>query len=145
MVNSNKGQHDRQLAFTTLVTTPSGEEMVVKILVDTGAQVNLVRRGLFQDEGIPAKDPVRLQAAGGQILGGGTRTLKLALHLVATDYGTNEDYTHVVNDNFYIADITCDVILSYPLLRSRKIGVMPHKRRLLWEHHLGWTWLREGF
>ena len=114
------------------------------VLVDTGAQVKLVRTGLFSDIGRPAHDPVRLQTVGGQLLGGGTRTLGLDLHLVANDYGTSETYTHVVTDDFYIADITCDVILSYPFLRSRNIGVIPHRRRLLWEHDWGWTWLRGG-
>ena len=127
MVSGKSGRHnDRQLSLSTLVTTPSGESRVVRVLVDTGAQVNLVRTGVFSDIGRPGQDPVRLQTVGGQLLGGGSRTLALDLHLVANDYGTSETYTHVVKDNFYIADITCDIILSYPFLRIRHNGVPPH-------------------
>ena len=49
------------------------EELVVDALVDTGAQVSLVRRGLFKEESLhPSRRPVRLKVANGEIMGGGT-------------------------------------------------------------------------
>ena len=42
------------------------------VLVDTGAQVSLVRRGLFKEEFLqPSRRPVRLKVANGEIMGGG--------------------------------------------------------------------------
>ena len=49
------------------------EELVVDVLMDTGAQVSLVRRGLFKEESLqPSRRPVRLKVANGEIMGGGT-------------------------------------------------------------------------
>ena len=49
------------------------EELVVEVLVDTGAQVSLVRRRLFKEECLqPSRRPVRLKVANGEIMGGGT-------------------------------------------------------------------------
>ena len=43
------------------------------LLVDTGAQVGLVRRALFKEESLqPSRRPVRLKVANGEIMGGGT-------------------------------------------------------------------------
>ena len=43
------------------------EELVVDVLVDTGAQVSLVRRGLFKEESLqPSRRPVRLKVANGE-------------------------------------------------------------------------------
>ena len=40
------------------------EELVVDVLVDTGAQVSLARRGLFNEESLqPSRTPVRLTVA----------------------------------------------------------------------------------
>ena len=44
------------------------EEKVVDVLVDTGAQVSLVRRGLFKEELLqPSRRPVRLKVAKGRL------------------------------------------------------------------------------
>ena len=47
------------------------EEKVVDVLVDTGAQVSLVPRGLFKEELLqPSRRPVRLKVANGEIMAG---------------------------------------------------------------------------
>ena len=47
------------------------EELVVDVLVGTGAQVSLVRRRLFKEESLqPSCRPVRLKVANGEIMGG---------------------------------------------------------------------------
>ena len=46
------------------------EESVVDVLVDTGSQVSLVRRGLFKEESLqPSRRPVRLKVAKGKDYG----------------------------------------------------------------------------
>ena len=50
------------------------KEVVADVLVDTGAQVSLVRKGLFPDTCLKDSDrPVRLKVANGEIMGGGSR------------------------------------------------------------------------
>ena len=56
------------------------EELVVDVLVDTGAQVSLVRRGLFKEEFLqPSRRPVRLEVANGEIMGGGTHEATISM------------------------------------------------------------------
>ena len=52
---------ERQLHLKVRVRCEQ-EELVVDVLVDTGAQVSLVRRGLFKEESLqPSRRPVRLK------------------------------------------------------------------------------------
>ena len=56
------------------------EELVVDVLVDTGAQMSLVRRGLFKEESSQRRcRPVRLKVANGEILGGGTHEATISM------------------------------------------------------------------
>ena len=54
---------ERQLHLKMHVRS-SQEESMVDVLVDTGAQVRLVRRGLFKEESLqPSCRPLRLKVA----------------------------------------------------------------------------------
>ena len=58
------------------VELPNGDFLPLKILVDTGAQVNLVRRDLVpRQDWRPAPNPVRLITQIIPFLGVGTRSL----------------------------------------------------------------------
>ena len=58
------------------------EEVVVDVLVDTGAQVSFVRNGLFPDTCLKSSDrPVRLKVANGGIMGVGAREAELGLEV----------------------------------------------------------------
>ena len=145
MEDSGKGHHldDCQMSLRLQVTTDEGESLTLTVLIDTGAQVNLVRKGLFNHASSrPANRPVALRTVGGEILPGGDRTQRLSLHFVARDYGHNVPYKYVAQDNFYVAEMDdCDVILGYPFLCGRQMSPILHRRKILWERAKKWTWL----
>ena len=62
-------------------------EVVADVLVDTGGQVSLVRKGLFPDTFLKRSDrPVSLKIANGGIMGGGSREAELGLQLREHDH-----------------------------------------------------------
>ena len=143
MKESEKGRHldDCQMSLRLQVTTDEGESQKLIVLIDTGAQVNLVKKGLFSNCK-PADRPVLLRTVGGDVLPGGDRTQRLSLHFVARDYGHNVPYKHVVHDDFYVADMDdCDIILGFPFLCGRQMSPILHQKKLLWERERHWTWL----
>ena len=143
MEESGKGHHhdDCQMSLKLRVTTEEGESRKLVVLIDTGAQVNLIKRGLF-NHSRPADRPVSLRTVGGELLPGGDRTQRLSLHFVARDYGHEVPYEHIVHDDFYVAEMDdCDVILGYPFLCGRQMSPILHQKKLLWERATKWTWL----
>jgi hypothetical protein len=64
----------RLLVETIIKSQKSKEERKIKILIDTGAEVNLIRPGLFQDEAFErAAQPLRLITVSGEPLSGEKR------------------------------------------------------------------------
>ena len=112
------------------------------MLVDTGAEVNLVRHGLFSEDDVePARSPVFLETVNGEPIAGGDKTITLTFDLFAQDCGTDASYWHSISDDFCLSDITCDVIISHDLLLEKALVPVPHRKCLLWERPDGWTWL----
>ena len=85
------------------------EKLVVDALVDTGAQVSLVRRGLFKEEPLqPSRRPVRLKVANGEIMGGGTHEAAISMEFLEHERLNRPDLARrsTLSGNFYVADIT---------------------------------------
>ena len=115
-------------------TSSSGEQVEINVLIDTGAEVNLVRPGLLRDESFrPAEERLKLITVSGSTLAGGVRTTILEMQLKGVDQTTNIESRHVIGGVFYEAEIDWDAIISFPLLAAAKIGVLPHRRCLLVE------------
>jgi hypothetical protein len=98
----------------------------LEILVDTGAQANLIRSdlvpsALFQK----AKKPVRLVTANNSVLAGGDKVVTLNLCFQKVE-GVPSPEPLVQPAEFYAAKIDVDAILSYPWLRANHMGVFPH-------------------
>ena len=84
------------------------KEVIADILVDTGAQVSLVRKGLFSEEFLePSRTPVRLKVANGKIMGGGTQEATIGMELLEHACLKRPDLSKriVLSVNFYAADI----------------------------------------
>lgn len=116
-----------QLLMDMDVAYPRGDLVAMKILVDTGAQVNLVRSNLVPPEFLKmAKDPVRLLAANNSVLFGGDKTVEIELHFQEEREGILSSNPLCFRAEFYVAEIDVDMILSYPWLRQNQVGVFPH-------------------
>ena len=104
--------------------------------MDTGAQINLVRDGLFSMKDVRKR--LQFASADGSSMKGGDKvqTLSLTLHPPKTqgeplpDAPTN---SFDLKDRFWNADIRADIILSYPSLLRYNLGVLPHRGCLVRE------------
>ena len=77
-----------QLAMLLKVHTPEGGCRTLKALIDTGAEANLIRRGLLPSNLFgAAENPIQLVAANGQRLEGGLGQFRWILSLILTKMG----------------------------------------------------------
>ena len=120
---------DRQIALEVLVCPTGGENKIVKVLIDSGAQKNAVKRGLLPEHVMrPAKRPQLLGLADGQTRWGGDREVSTRLTL-------GRVVNHVVHPlrvraDFYEADIRIDMILSLPWLAENGLDVLTREKCL---------------
>ena len=122
---------DLQLFMSVLAVLPNGQERELKVLIDTGAQANLIRTGLVSKLLMgPAAEPINLRTANGQKMEGGTQNVTLTLGFRRVVHGAYAPALAIFPATFYDADIYIDAILSYPWLVSQGLGVFPHLRAL---------------
>ena len=103
------------------------------VLVDTGAQVSLVWRGLFKEESLqPSRRPVRLKVTNGEIMGGGTHEATISMEFSKHERLNRPDLAKrsTLSGNFYVADITdWDMIMGYDFMVANAIGAFPIAQR----------------
>ena len=125
------------------------EELVVDVLVDTGAQVSSVRRGLFKEESLqPSRRPVRLKVANGEIMDGGTHEATISMEFLEHERLNRPDLVKrsTLSGNFYVADITdWDTIMGYDFMVGNTIGALPHRATLVQEDNECLTWLSTDY
>ena len=125
------------------------EELVVDVLVDTGAQVSLVPRGLFKKESLqPSRRPVRLKVDNGEIMGGGTHEATISMEFWEHERLNCPDLAKrsTLSGNFYVADITdWDMIMGYDFMVEKVIGALPHRATLVREDNECLTWLSPDY
>ena len=107
------------------------------VLVDTGAQVSLVWRGLFKEESLqPSRRPVRMKMANGEIMGGGTNEATISIEFREHERLNRPDLANrsTLSGNFYVAHITdWDMIMGYDFMVANAIGALPHRATLVRE------------
>jgi hypothetical protein len=120
---------ERQLLLKTDAELRNGEVQTMDILVDTGAEANLIRKGLVSNHlTYVARNPLKFATANGQSLGGGDTCVKVKIRL-QSDHSQDEWSDYEVE--FYEASIRVDAILSYPWLAEMHLGVFPHHKALV--------------
>ncbi len=77
-----------QLLLDIDASLPNGGVLALKILVDTGAQVNLIKEKLVARQFFrSAENPVKLITANNSILDGGFQVVKLGLNFHVMENG----------------------------------------------------------
>jgi len=123
-----------QLLMKIRVLLSNGAEKDLYVLVDTGAEANLVRKGLLSDSLMRnAREPLSFVTASGQPLEGGKRTAKLTLFFEQVVSRQKLPNARSLQANFYEAEIGVDAILSFSWMAIHKIGVFPHHQALALE------------
>ena len=112
-----------------------GQTKKIKALIDTGAQANLLREDLFPSEiWKSSKNPLALTTVNGEILSGGRREVqtKINFHVEPEEKSeknaSNTTWSTIAN--FYDGAISCDAILGYGWLASKRLNVLPWRNAL---------------
>ena len=118
-----------QVLIEIRVCTTQEDDKILKVLIDTGAQLNIVKRGIFSDANFQlAKNPLQLALANGQPFWGGDR--ELHAHLI---FGKNANGTIKpmrLKASLYEAEIKADMILGLPWLAENHLDVWTHEKCL---------------
>ena len=136
---------ERQLHLTVRVMCGQ-REVIADVLVDTGAQISLVRKGLFPDTCLKDSDrPVPRNVANGEIMGGGSREAELGLEFREHERLDRPDQAKrlMLQEKFYEADLPdWDIIMGFDFMLSHSAGALPHRVTLIPEanERLSWLW-----
>ena len=124
-----------QLILSMDVELQNGQLKRLRMLVDTGAEANLIKVGLIPTHlTYPAKKILRLVAANGQAIRGGDRTVVANLKFMQEVGGVRLKDTLNYSVEFWEADIEVDAILSFPWMCENRLGIFPHHRALAKDH-----------
>ena len=104
------------------------EEKEVMALLDTGAEVNLVRRGIIPEKYFRrSQHPKRFVTANHGVMAGGLTEVPCELLMEGMDIDTGEKVSISKKMAFYDGDVGVDVLLSYEWMATMDVEV--HCRR----------------
>ena len=135
----------RQLHLRVRGVSSAGDERIFEILVDTGAQVSLVRRGLLISRSLRRSTaPVPLRVANREIMGGGLDEAEITLDFVRHEQLLPPDLGRKrhIKGLFYGADLPeWDMIMGFDFLDIAHADLLPHRRTLVVEEADKLSWL----
>jgi hypothetical protein len=95
-------------------------------LLDTGAEVNLVRKGLVPSDAFQNSDsPLRILTASGDELDGGDKEVGLEIRFHGLDVDTKTKHMLLTPAKLFEANIEEDVIISYQWMGERDVRIGP--------------------
>ncbi len=98
----------------------------MEVLVDTGAWINLIRKGVIPSHHFrKARHPVKLVAADGEEIKGGERSIQLKWRFAQFVEGKLLSRPYEVEAEFLEAEIDEASAVSYAWLRAHKLDVSP--------------------
>ena len=106
------------------------------VFMDTGAQVSLVRKGLFLEDLLrPSRRQVRLKVANRKIMSCGPREATIGMELPEHDRLKGLDLSKqiVLSGNFYADISNWDIIMGYDFKVSSAIEALPYRAMLVAE------------
>ena len=113
-----------------------------RVLIDTGAEVCLVRKGLLPDAlATRAERPLRLVAANNQRLPGGKHVVQIQLQFEAVEVDSQRKVLVTAPSTLYLAEMEEDIILSYQWLGERSLEVCPRSHGLRTRTGQGALWI----
>lgn len=119
-------KHNKQLLLQVYAETAEFVGRKINILVDTGAEINLIRPGLFPHSCfLPAQKPAELTTANGTRLEGGSHEIVLHFDLRKIQNGVEQNSPARCQVVFHSAEIQVDAIIGYPWLYYCQVGVFP--------------------
>ena len=106
----------------------SEEVKNVRFLVDTGAEINLIRRGIAPAHLISrAEKPLRIATANQGIMSGGDTMVNCIVVLQGKEIDTKMTSSYEVPVVLYEADLGVEGILSYEWLATFDFVIRPHR------------------
>ena len=129
------------LRVPAVCKAPDIDGAQVRVLVDTGAEVCLIKKGLLPDLVVErAEKPLRLFAANNQPLPGGRHVVRVELQFTAVDIDSQKRMLVTAPTLLYQAEMEEDIILSYQWLGERDLDVCPrsHGLRTKMKHATLW-------
>ena len=116
-----------------------GSTYTVRALVDTGAEVNVIRGGIIPEEDLVTLErPWRLTAANQQSIVGGDKEARVVLCLAGVEVDTKKECGLKIPTTFLVADLgKVDAILSYQWLSDAQLIVNPSRHGVFLTDHKG--------
>ena len=124
----------RDLRLTIDVTFhfSTSETRRVRVLIDTGSEVNLIRRGIIPPHLLtPVKRPLRIATASHELMPGGDKEVACKIVLTGIEHDTRAPRAVKVPTTLYEADIGVEAILSYEWLTTYNFLVNPGLHALM--------------
>ena len=115
-----------------------GTSKSISALIDTGAEVNIVRRDLVDPSHFRrTKYPIRLGTANSTRLSGGDHDITVVLGMNGTEVDSKRAVDHRIPCRAYDAAISHDMIISYKWLAENNVILCPSQHGLLFKGRQG--------
>ena len=116
-----------------------GTIYIVRALIDTGAEVNVIRKGIIPEQDLVLLErPWRLTAANQQTILGGDKEARVVLCLAGVEVDTKKQCGLKIPTTFLVADLgKVDAILSYQWLSDAQLIINPSRHGIFLTDHKG--------